>query len=389
MTTTSITTVSEFTVVPTGFTDIDILLGKNKICFNHVGNRRFREIIGGSLDDYQSIDSRKNKSQIVNNLIASIYASGSRFLKFNKEKDSWVEIPKGHKIIKEKVGHALRDTLNYKPKGTGVSRATELRSLKEQKKLSHSKAAIKKVSQTTTTQPNRRAFNNNNAMPTSPNAVGSSTNLSITTSDNKIIKPTTTVTTTRMISPSNSVTNLNAALKKKDTAKPTTTLSSAAPIHVIPDIPSSIFKAPTTTTSLNDFAATVSDGEDSFGEDTLSLLEILAKEEEDPLPSFTSSSKKLRASFTNCFDLTPLSTKSMKSLKDIPLPPLVRCTSALDELHHIQTNEEEEKIDFHLDMIEDNLSEFVDIKEDLMKLEMPSLNIGKNGDAWVDYLEGF
>jgi len=428
------------------FTDIDILLGKNKICFNHVGNRRFREIIGNSLDDYQSIDSRKNKSQIVNNLIASIYSSGSRFLKFDKQKETWLEIPKGHKIIKEKVGHALRDSINYKPKSTGISRGKELAANRQKK----SKVAIKKVLDKknlppTDTIERTSADGPSDASDTSmPDFAGSSITKTPQTSEpNKNLMA-------RSISPSNSCSSIDSIggkveeqttkmIEKNTKNCPRASISLSTPdavlsqppkdtIHVIPDItmgsesippiptspaPQQVSSGPAPTSDIehDDFLATVSDSED-FNDDTLSLLELIAttKEEELDLPLLAHDPKSVgvtRGAFTTCFNLTPLTSRSISSkdgIQDI-MPPLLlqRQSSALDEFNLIATENLEqpldessvkkchfeEKIDFHLDMIEKCYedSELVADRTDLhgMDLEMPSLEC--RASDWVDCLE--
>lgn len=93
--------------------DIDVLLGKTKQCFNHVGNQLFRKKIYHSVPDFQSIE---NGTIAVRKQFFEDFTSknlkGSRFLKLDSS-SKWRIIPMHHKIVREKVAHALRDTMKY------------------------------------------------------------------------------------------------------------------------------------------------------------------------------------------------------------------------------------------------------------------------------------
>lgn len=91
-------------------TDNDIILGRGKIAFNHVGNRRYRNIIDQNGALYQSLKPRDAKTRMTGEIINLLRSNGSRFLQWNKETGLYEEVDDVH----EKVSHALRSS--HKPK---------------------------------------------------------------------------------------------------------------------------------------------------------------------------------------------------------------------------------------------------------------------------------
>lgn len=83
----------------------DVLCGRGKVSFNHVGNKRFREIVTSSLEKYDRCESTAQRSQVVQSVIDSIHSIGGRFLKNDKE--IWEELTTQQ--CRDKVGHAIRD----------------------------------------------------------------------------------------------------------------------------------------------------------------------------------------------------------------------------------------------------------------------------------------
>jgi hypothetical protein len=89
--------------------DFDILLGRGKTSFNHVGNRRFRVFIGLHLRRYMDAQSRMEKTLVVNSVVEAIQEAGGRFLKQDGRSLKWFQV--NAKMAREKVGHALRDAV--------------------------------------------------------------------------------------------------------------------------------------------------------------------------------------------------------------------------------------------------------------------------------------
>jgi len=94
-----------------GFGPMDVLSGRNKLSFNHIGNWRFREVVAQSIDDYNSAQSRAEKYGIVETIMSHIAKSGGRFLK-QADDGSWEEIEP--ETIRQKIAHAIRDTTKKK-----------------------------------------------------------------------------------------------------------------------------------------------------------------------------------------------------------------------------------------------------------------------------------
>lgn len=99
-------------------TELDVLCGKGRERSQHLGNRRFVAIIANHADQYcLAGNSRSLKTKVVEAVLLEVRSQGSRF--FNKQggrgRKEWVEIRK-ERIIRDKVGHALRDSFrrNYK-----------------------------------------------------------------------------------------------------------------------------------------------------------------------------------------------------------------------------------------------------------------------------------
>lgn len=65
--------------------DTDVLFGRDKIMFNHIGNVRFRLVIQSRAKEYEHAPSRRVKSSIVYSVVQNVHGYGGRFLK--KEKD--------------------------------------------------------------------------------------------------------------------------------------------------------------------------------------------------------------------------------------------------------------------------------------------------------------
>jgi hypothetical protein len=92
----------------------DVLCGRNKMVFNNIGNRRFRIIVSLFLTKYVDVKStRKEKSQIIRNIIEAIKACGGRFL--DKRDNTFEEL--SEQKVYEKVGHAIRDMILSKNLG--------------------------------------------------------------------------------------------------------------------------------------------------------------------------------------------------------------------------------------------------------------------------------
>lgn len=83
----------------------DVLFGRDKTCFNHVGNARFRLVISNHSEEYEHAPCRRDKSCIVYNVFNIVKSYEGRFLK--RDGIGWKEVSDTEAT--QKVGHALRD----------------------------------------------------------------------------------------------------------------------------------------------------------------------------------------------------------------------------------------------------------------------------------------
>lgn len=88
----------------------DVLCGRGPKRFGHPGNRKLRSLVTFSLERYNNCESRKQKSLLIGEIIQKIHGEGGRFLKYNKESDSWCD--GGVQAARSRVGFAFRDALS-------------------------------------------------------------------------------------------------------------------------------------------------------------------------------------------------------------------------------------------------------------------------------------
>ena len=88
-------------------TDVDVLLGRGAGCWNHPGNRKFRDIVHKHLCSYDNAKLRVEKTHIVSIILREVLESGGRFLKRNHVTEKWDIVDQ--RVANEKIGHAIRD----------------------------------------------------------------------------------------------------------------------------------------------------------------------------------------------------------------------------------------------------------------------------------------
>mmetsp|Transcript_19070 Transcript_19070/g.35592 ORF Transcript_19070/g.35592 Transcript_19070/m.35592 type:complete len:191 (-) Transcript_19070:567-1139(-) len=86
----------------------DVLCGRDRRSFNHVGNRRFRVIISMNLERYLAATSRRERSEMILSLTRElVQEAGIRFLKQEQGESCFIEL--NETAARAKVGHSLRD----------------------------------------------------------------------------------------------------------------------------------------------------------------------------------------------------------------------------------------------------------------------------------------
>lgn len=103
----------------------DIICGNGQLCFNHEGNRIFREVLSRHVEAYRKTESKVQKSLIVCNIIEDVQSRSEadnktsvddrRKTKFvrrstsNKKPGLWYQI--GDAAIKRKIGQTIREMI--------------------------------------------------------------------------------------------------------------------------------------------------------------------------------------------------------------------------------------------------------------------------------------
>jgi hypothetical protein len=91
-----------------GLLQTDVICARDRQAHKLVGNRRYQELIYANRDVYQKATVREEKSKITKHVIQTVKDYGGRFVKYDKETGSWIEIDATAEH--PKVSHALRSS---------------------------------------------------------------------------------------------------------------------------------------------------------------------------------------------------------------------------------------------------------------------------------------
>jgi hypothetical protein len=83
----------------------DILFGRGRTVFQHLGNQTFRKYIDLHIEDYVRCDRRQGKSNMVREIVHDLYTAGYRFMKPNEDR-TFVEIDRSHALGKVRAAAA-------------------------------------------------------------------------------------------------------------------------------------------------------------------------------------------------------------------------------------------------------------------------------------------
>ena len=90
--------------------DKDILCGRGRGIFGHVGNRRFKKLIEAYANDYITAKNKVDKGVVVASLVDSIRGEGILFVKKDAKAQCWYDI--GEYQARDKTSHAIRDYMS-------------------------------------------------------------------------------------------------------------------------------------------------------------------------------------------------------------------------------------------------------------------------------------
>ncbi|KAG7369583.1 hypothetical protein IV203_027329 [Nitzschia inconspicua] len=86
--------------------ELDIIFGRGKGYQNHKGNVRYRHIVETKRPLYEALSTKKEKTQLIKDVVKSIYDGGGRFLR-QDPLGRW--IPIDQEVARDKVSHSFRN----------------------------------------------------------------------------------------------------------------------------------------------------------------------------------------------------------------------------------------------------------------------------------------
>jgi len=103
-------------------TEDDVICGRGKKCYSHIGNDRFRDRVQGMLALYKQARSKLHKSKVLNQVVEQIRQdspNGGGFVK-QDESGRWFEV--GDFLAREKTSQTFRDALHESYKSSSVAK---------------------------------------------------------------------------------------------------------------------------------------------------------------------------------------------------------------------------------------------------------------------------
>ena len=71
----------------------DVLCGRGRDCYEHVGNKEFRDMIDANVRLYEETTTKQERGAIVTGIVRRIHKNGGSFLRFDSEHQTWIELP--------------------------------------------------------------------------------------------------------------------------------------------------------------------------------------------------------------------------------------------------------------------------------------------------------
>jgi hypothetical protein len=94
--------------------DTDICCGRGKRYSDHLGNGTFQKSVLANMEAYAEASSKRDRSDLVSEMVDSLMSSGARFVKWDTESEMWYDI--GEAQARDKTGHAIRDHIMNRSK---------------------------------------------------------------------------------------------------------------------------------------------------------------------------------------------------------------------------------------------------------------------------------
>jgi len=91
-----------------GYNENDVLFGRGGRGNHHPGNKKYRALVRSYKKEYKNTKCKQAKTAMAKLITEKINKDGGRFLRYNKDKGVWLEVPKLR--ARTKVSQALRET---------------------------------------------------------------------------------------------------------------------------------------------------------------------------------------------------------------------------------------------------------------------------------------
>lgn len=116
-------TTSVMTQLPSDFNPgpDDVICGRGKKCYQHVGNERFRKRVLTHLDEYSNAKSKLDKSSVLSKVVEEVRQNSpdGGFVKQDAN-GVWHEV--GDFLAREKTSQTFRDALHDRYKSSNISK---------------------------------------------------------------------------------------------------------------------------------------------------------------------------------------------------------------------------------------------------------------------------
>lgn len=113
-----------------------VIIGKGKKLSSHVGNKRLRVLATSMLPRYSEANSRKEKSEVISELVETVVRAtspngGGAFVKVQEGRYWQVD----ESVAREKCGYVLRDLLAHRYKSSSQSKTARRRQMIEEERV--------------------------------------------------------------------------------------------------------------------------------------------------------------------------------------------------------------------------------------------------------------
>lgn len=100
----------------------DIICGRGRKAFNHIGNERFRKLVESRLEEYSNASAKLEKSYILSDIVCEVRQRSPQggFVKRDSASGRWYEV--GDFLAREKTSQAFRDALHDQYKSSNTAK---------------------------------------------------------------------------------------------------------------------------------------------------------------------------------------------------------------------------------------------------------------------------